>query len=51
MTYFLAKANEAEEAIERVRELALEAIKEQELTGGKVTVLPSAILKSLDGEQ
>jgi hypothetical protein len=37
-------------AVERVRQMAIDAIAEAELSGGKVTLLPSVILKALDGE-
>ena len=40
-----------QDAIQRVRELATNAITEQEQNGGQVTLFPSAILKALDGEQ
>lgn len=48
---FKGKAYEYKQAIQRVRELATNAITEQEQNGGQVTLFPSAILKALDGEQ
>ena len=47
----LALIDSQAEAIQRVRELATNAITEQEQNGGQVTLFPSAILKALDGEQ
>ncbi len=47
----LALIDSQAEAIQRVRELAINAITEQEQNGGQVTLFPSAILKALDGEQ
>ena len=38
-------------AVERVRQMAIDAVAEAELSGDKVTLLPSAILKALDGKK